>query len=431
MKVLSIIMAISINFSGLAAHINPKYKPHFEDFRYYQIFKGGGSAGKSVFIAQRAVYRTTALQGYNGLVVRKTGRTNHDSCFQELKKWIYAFGLSDLFKINESRGMEEILSLVSRNKIIFRGLDNIEKVKSSTFETGPLVWVWIEEASEITEEDLIQLQIRLRGLSNIPKHIIMSFNPIDVDSWIKGAFFDKKLDPKDGFICESTYKDNLFLTDEDRYRLESLKNIDYYHYQVYVLNKWGNRAGTKVFHNYTVHDFDANESYMQNIRHGLDFGYNHAQALVGSGYRDGELYIHKEVHERQTKNNDFIKLVDNIGLPKEYYIIGDAARPDLIREWCDEGYLVSGCHKEKNILKMAVDYFKSLPKIHIHATNCPKTAKEFAGLKYRQLKDGMIIDELVEINDDGFAALRYGNEDFVLNGYSERKGSNFSNKGVV
>ena len=53
--------------------------------------------------------------------------------------------------------------------------------------------------------------------------------------WIKKHFIDSGL----ATVCFSTYKDNKFLTDDDRKALEDLKYTDEYTYDVYCLGKWG------------------------------------------------------------------------------------------------------------------------------------------------------------------------------------------------
>jgi phage terminase large subunit len=65
--------------------------------------------------------------------------------------------------------------------------------------------------------------------------MVLSFNPINIQHWIKKHFIDSKL----ATVCFSTYKDNKFLTDDDRKALEDLKFIDEYTYEVYCLGKWG------------------------------------------------------------------------------------------------------------------------------------------------------------------------------------------------
>ena len=65
--------------------------------------------------------------------------------------------------------------------------------------------------------------------------MVLSFNPINIQHWIKRHFIDSGL----ATVCFSTYKDNKFLTDADRKALEDLKYTDEYTYNVYCLGQWG------------------------------------------------------------------------------------------------------------------------------------------------------------------------------------------------
>ena len=406
---------MTIDFSRLPEVVNRIYYRYLLDYRRYQIFKGGAGAGKSVFITQRLIYNIITVEGYNVLALRKVGRDNHNSTFAELLKCIHAWNLNDLFEVNHSYGNEEIRCKFNGNKIIFRGLDNVEKIKSITFTAGDLMCIWVEEASEINEEDFNQLDLRIRGISTIPKHIILSLNPIDIDSFIKARFFDRPLVMHDGFVCETTYKDNIYLDQKYKETLENFKNIDEYYYAVYVLNQWGVRSSATVFHNLVIEDFEFKEMDFVNRRFGMDFGFNHANALEGIGYKDGELYFWWEAYAKHQLNAAFIRSVDETDLPKQYTIKADSAEPDKIMEWQNAGY--DHCfptEKFPGSVKRAVDYLKALPKIHIHRTLCPNAAREFPRFRYRQLKDGRVLDnEFVELDDDTVAAVRYAVDDLV------------------
>ena len=134
-----------------------------------------------------------------------------------------------------------IKCLFTGNEVAFAGLDDVEKIKSITFENGELTDIWIEEATECQESDINQLKVRLRG-GKSKKQMVLSFNPINIQHWIKKHFIDSKL----ATVCFSTYKDNKFLTDDDRKALEDLKYTDEYTYEVYALGHWG-IVGKTVF----------------------------------------------------------------------------------------------------------------------------------------------------------------------------------------
>lgn len=209
---------------------NEKYLPYLDNEDRYLLFFGGGSSGKSYFIGQRYIYKCLNRK-MNLLVVRQTGDTNRYSTFALLKQIINEWQLWLLFTISESNLK---IKCKNGNEIIFKGLDDSEKIKSITFESGELTDVWVEEATETQEADINQLKVRLRGGTS-KKQMVLSFNPVNINHWIKRHFIDSGL----ATVCHSTYKDNKFLTEDDKKTLESFKDTDPYYYDVYCLGKWG------------------------------------------------------------------------------------------------------------------------------------------------------------------------------------------------
>ena len=207
---------------------NDVFLPLLDDENRYLVLKGGAGSGKSVFVGQRYIYKLLKNPKFNLLVIRNTGKSNRDSTFALFKQIITKWKLYKYFKINESD--LRITCNLNNHQIIFAGLDDVEKLKSITFADGELTDIWIEEASEIQESDFNQLDVRLRG-QGVKKQIVLSFNPIDINHWLKRRFFDAKLD--NVTISHTTYKDNRFLDDDYKKLLESYKDTDEYYYNVY------------------------------------------------------------------------------------------------------------------------------------------------------------------------------------------------------
>ena len=223
---------MNVNIKISKKVFNDVYIPYLDNDDRYLVFGGGGSSGKSYFIAQRWIYKILHPSLCNLLVVRNTGDTNRRSTFPLFKQVISNWNLAEHFKINESD--MRIKCLLTGNEIAFIGLDDVEKVKSITFASGELTHEWIEEATECQEADINQLKVRLRG-GKSKKQMVLSFNPVNIQHWIKKHFIDSGL----ATVCWTTYKDNKFLTDDDRKALEDLRLIDEYTYEVYCLGKWG------------------------------------------------------------------------------------------------------------------------------------------------------------------------------------------------
>lgn len=228
---------ITIDLTNLPKVTNPVYYNLYNDQHRYLILYGGAGSGKSVFAAQKLVYRILTERPHKFLVVRKVARTIRGSCFAEIRNIISSWGMSELFNINKS-DME--ITCINGNQIVFAGLDDAEKLKSIHGITG----IWIEEASEITQEDFQQLDLRLRGKTEYYKQIIFTFNPVSITHWLKQVFFDEK--KENTRILKTTYKDNKFIDEEYSRVLEELKDSDPYYYTVYALGEWG-VVGQTVF----------------------------------------------------------------------------------------------------------------------------------------------------------------------------------------
>ena len=209
---------------------NDTFLPLLWDTHRFLILKGGGGSGKSIFAGRKILERATTEPGHRILVCRKVGRTLRHSCFEQLVDQCYEFYADSVDAV--LHGDMEI-RFKNGSRIFFSGLDDVEKLKS-IFD---ITMIWVEEASEITEADFNQLDIRLRTKFPYYLQMILTFNPIAITHWLKKRFFDRQ-DP-DARVHESTYKDNRFLIEVARRRLEAFKETDEYYYMVYCLGQWG------------------------------------------------------------------------------------------------------------------------------------------------------------------------------------------------
>ena len=224
-------------YKDLKDRNNDTFFPLFFNTSRFLVLKGGGGSGKSIFAGQKVLERCTSEPGHRWLVCRKVARTLRESCFEQLCGQISDYYPNSGAKINKS---DMSITFANGSKILFAGLDDVEKLKSIYNLTG----IWIEECSELKESDFNQLNIRLRGKTKYYKQMILTFNPISMMHWLKKRFWDHT-DPR-ATVHESTYKDNRFMRKEDIITLESFKDTDEYYYMVYALGMWG-VTGKSVF----------------------------------------------------------------------------------------------------------------------------------------------------------------------------------------
>lgn len=398
---------------NITVKANSCFKKVNQSKKRYIVMKGSAGSGKSVDTAQNYILRLMSDAGRNLLCVRKSDVTNRDSTFAELQGAIFRmFGeqYKQYWYINSSNMLLECKS--NHNQIIFRGVNDDkqrEKLKSITFKRGKLTDVWIEEATEITQADFEIIDDRLRG--ELPAgqfyQIRMTFNPVSSSHWIKKVFFDA-LD-LNVLTHHSTYLMNRFIDDAYHSRMERRKEVDPDGYRIYGLGEWG-EVGGLILTNYVIEEFETSSERFDYMVNAQDFGFNHANCIGEVGFKDGDLFLCKELYVFEKDTSEIIKLADRQRFNKQLTMWCDSAEPDRIKMWRTAGYRARGVKKEPNSVKAQIDHLKQL-KIHIHPS-CVNTIKEIQQWKWKKdEKTNTYLDEPVNFLDDAMAMLRYSIEE--------------------
>lgn len=399
---------------NIRVQANPCFREVDRSRKRYIVMKGSAGSGKSVDTVQNYILRLMRDKGRNLVAMRKSDITNRDSTFAELTGAIYRmFGdkAEQYWQIN--RSPLQLTCRANGNKIIFRGMNDDkqrEKLKSITFQRGKLTDVWLEEATEFTQADLEIIDDRLRG--ELPPgqfyQIRMTFNPVNKNHWIKKVFFDI-LDPN-VLTHHSTYLGNRFIDDAYRARMERRKLVDPEGYQIYGLGNWGEIGGL-ILHNWEVKEITQDVRQYDDIAIGQDFGFNHANAILLLGWRDGDIYILDEIYVHEKDTSEIIDMARVAGMPRNKTMWCDSAEPDRILMWKKAGFCAVGVDKggSSGSVKAQIDWLKQR-RIFV-APHCVNTIKELQQWKWKKdERTGEYLDEPVPVMDDAMAALRYGVE---------------------
>lgn len=414
-----------IKFKNFWKKVTPVYKPFMNDDHMYQIFFGGSSSGKSYFLAQRCVI--DVLRGRNYLVLRKVGNSIKDSVFNEVEKKIIELFPYEMRKQfwDINRSTCTITCNLNKAQIIFKGLDNVEKVKSITPKRGVITDVWVEEATETAYADWKQLTKRLRGKvkgyqKNFKKRLIFSFNPILKSHWLYQEFFSGKWEDgknyyekvdkdNDCMILKTTYRDNNHLTENDIKLLTMEK--DPYYQSVYLNGEWGILEDV-IYTNWRIQTFD--KEAFDSYRFGIDWGFSvdpFAFIKLAIDLKKKQIWICDEIYKRGLLNDKTIPMVREI--VQGSIVWCDSAESKSIHEYVVNGINAKGVKKFKDARKEAINYIKKF-EIIVHPS-CQNFINEIEQYHYKKdPKTGETIPEVVEKNDHLMDAMRYSLESDML-----------------
>lgn len=244
----------------------------------------------------------------------------------------------------------------------------------------------INEANLLSLETWRQLSVRTRDL------IIIDFNPAEEFHWI----YDEVIPRKDCKFIQTTYQDNPFITKEQRFEIERLKDVDENFWKVYGLGERGTAQET-IYGTFTLFDKFPDIDYC----FGLDFGFNHPNALIKTGYEERKLYFEQKFYQSHTTATDLIEGIRDIVGYK--YVFCDGSRPEIIEEMRRAG--INAYPADKSV-KEGIDFIRS-NNIFVHRESLDMQ-KEMRSYKWKKKPNGLILDEPVKAFDDCMDAGRYG-----------------------
>jgi len=405
---------ISVNINP--SLINPVYRQYLDDLTPIQIFFGGGSSGKSVFLAQRDL-KDVMKGGRNILVCRQVGRTLRGSVVQEILKLIKQWKLSSLFHVNKT---DRTITCKNGYQIAFTGLDDVEKLKSMTPAKGVWTDIRVEEATETDLPSIKQLLIRQRGGDeNIQKRLTMSFNPILQSHWLYTEYFSKigwaddqrEYCDENILIVKTTYLDNQFLTTQDKQRLQN--ETDPYYRAVYVEGRWG-ILGNVIFTNWEVRDLSEMADQFTNHRNGLDFGFSSDPAALWVSHYDRNnktIYVYDELYERGLTNDALAAILKDKVTGQ--YITCDSTEPKSIQELQNAGINAIPAKKGKDSVNFGIHWMQQ-QRIVID-TKCVNAKNEISTYHWKEDKDGNAMRVPSEKNNHLIDAARYAHEQDARN----------------
>lgn len=368
-----------------------------------EVYYGGAGSGKSYGAFQKVLLK--ALKSKRRvLVVRKVGATLKVSVWALMLSLLNASGMYCFSKINKS---DFEIELPNGSIFIFKGLDDPEKIKSITDITD----IVIEEATELTEDEFTQLNLRLRPKENNPQ-IYMMFNPISKTNWVYNYFFCGNK-PDNCLVISTTYKDNKFLSKDYCKELEKLKDRNPAYYRIYALGEFAT-LDKLVFPTYTTKIISDDEIKGLPRWIGLDFGYVNDPSAIVDGRIDTiskKIYVCGEYVRKGMLNDEIAETMINLGLAKDKSY-GDSAEPKSIEEIRRNGVNIEATVKGKDSIIHGIQWIGQYELVVDE--RCYKVREELDNYTWKKdKKTGEYINEPVDTFNHTIDAIRYGLNKYI------------------
>lgn len=310
----------------------------------------------------------------------------------------------------------KIMNSRTGQQILFRGLDDPQKVKSLKAPFGYFGLIWLEELAEFDgiEEVRNVLQSLRRGGHYF--QTFCSYNPAPSSSnWVNyEASIPQVVDGKVyRYVHHSDYRTvpRHWLGEDFFKSAEILKQTNERAYRHEYLGEVTGNGGA-IFPNLEAMEMsDEMISHFDNRRFGLDFGFSlDPLAFTGSHYDKNHLaiYIFDELYGTNITNMQLAELLqakkEEIGFN---YIMCDSAEPKSIAELESFGINVLPVQKSPDSRHFSYRWLQARYKIYCDPRRCPNTFRELSQCEYEKNKAGLFISRYPQVNDHSIDSLRY------------------------
>jgi len=400
------------------------YAPDQRKPYMFFLLRGGRGSLKSSFCAMQVLLQLLRDKNSNGMVVRKTANSLRDSVFTDIKAAANRLNIETFVK-STTAPME--IKLPTKQKIMFSGLDEPEKLKGKTLEQGHFKVIWFEELSEFSSMAEIRsaMQTFVRGAEDYI--ILMSYNPPrDPNHWLNREL-EVLAESEDTYLHKSTYLEapQEWLGRPFIDMAEELKKNDEESYRHEYLGEVVGHSDKVVFAgHFSVEEFDTppvKQTQQQRFFFGADWGYNDPTVMIRCFIKGGALYIDREfyqsdIHDHDTLAEEFNRILEGEAWP----VNADSARPELVQAMRSRGLNFKSVKKlsgsrDRTFIDAGIRYMKALKMVYIHP-RCKHTAEEFRNFCY---KTDRHTGEILPVYEDKWNhcidSIRYAINDNVRN----------------
>ena len=274
------------------------------------LISGPAGTGKSRACLEKLHIMALLNPGMRGLICRKSATSLSSTALVTWRKFVAkeAILAGDMYYYGGSAQEPASYQYKNGSVIVIGGLDKVSKIMSAEYDV-----VYVQEATELAENDWESITTRLRNWQVSFQQLIADCNPQNPEHWLK-----VRCDRGSTTMLESHHEDNpvLFspggqITVNGAAYIAKLDALTGVRYKRLRLGKWVSAEGV-IFEDFSLdHLLDEVDAGTANVDRygipmtwprfwGVDFGFTNPFCLQSwAEDPDGRLYLYREIYHTQ------------------------------------------------------------------------------------------------------------------------------------
>ena len=328
--------------------LNPKQREFCMARNRYVAYGGARGGGKSHVLRIKAILGALTYDGIPILIVRREYPELEQGLILPMRKMLPA----DVASYNGSMRM---FTFPNGSIIKFGHYDAGADVEYQGIEYD---WVFIDEATQFTEQQFRTLGACLRGTSNIPRRMYLTCNPGGVGhAWVKRLFIERDFNEaageraRDYHFIQATVEDNPQLLQASPEYIQMLDLLPEDVRKAWRYGDWDALAG--VFfpefreETHVIEPFVRIPVEWKKYRV-FDYGLDMFACLwIAVGF-NGRSYVYREVQQSGLIVSEAAALMHSLTPPEEF-ISATIAPPDMWNRQKDSGRTMAEIYMENGI----------------------------------------------------------------------------------
>ena len=349
---------------------------------FHKVIQGGTSAGKTFAIMQLLI---GYAMSYADRKITVTGKSIPH---------LQGGAMEDMFTILKNAGIFDPLAWnTMRKTYTFQNDSKIQFITVDKMDAhGPRRDVlFVNEANSMTYDVYDQLAVRTNHFA------IIDFNPSS-EFWAHTELVKKQAD-RTSFIIV-TYKDNEALNPIVRANIEAHApkpgEEPSNWWRVYGMGLIGSLEGN-IYQGWTP--IDKEPDFFKKaklVRYGLDFGFANDETALVAVYRDEDdkIGLKELIYEKKLLGSQYPARLKAAGVDPSVLIVADGARPEIIAEIKQAGFLCTSADKSAGSILRGIDRVQQ----HQVVYDGKNIEKEYLTYAWRKTRTG----ETLDVPVDGF-----------------------------